>query len=202
MEKKSLDGPPLIANTGTAIDDVTAWSIHPQEWGNFLTTIFDDWRRHDVGATYVMNFEWTLAAYMNQPGVTCVHQKNCGKALIVEHNGDVYSCDHYVYPKYRLGNLNTEDLVTLINSDRQRIFGMEKSKALPKQCLVCRYLNGCWGGCPKHRFINSHDGEPGLNYLCTGYTQYLRHTEPYLETIAGLITCGHSAREIMAMKFS
>lgn len=188
-----LDGPD---GDNTA---VAPFAVEPLAWGQFLTDIFEDWRRHDVGSVHVMNFEWSLAAFMGLPGVVCVHQENCGRAVIAEHNGDVYSCDHFVYPDYKLGNLKTDSLAAMVDSARQQAFGKAKSETLPSQCRSCKYLGGCWGGCPKHRFTKTADGEPGLNYLCAGYTHYLRHIAPFLKLIADLIRAGRQPSEIMAM---
>jgi uncharacterized protein len=195
----SLDGPPSATNGEGLQSKVTDWSVRASDWGGFLTAIFEEWRRIDVGSIFVMNFEWSLAAFMNQPGVVCVHRENCGRAIITEHNGDVYSCDHFVYPEYRLGNLSTDSIAVMLESARQQAFGRSKSSGLPDQCRRCKYLRGCWGGCPKHRFINSDDGQPGLNYLCAGYTHYLHHIAPYLKVIAGLIGTGRQPAEIMNM---
>lgn len=195
----SLDGPPSQLMGAEPPASVTEWSVPAHDWGRFLTTIFEEWRRGDVGSVYVMNFEWSLAAFMRLPGVVCVHQETCGRAVIAEHNGDVYSCDHFVYPEYRLGNLNTDSLAAMIDSARQTAFGRSKSETLPRQCKRCKYLQGCWGGCPKHRFVNSKDGEPGLNYLCAGYFHYLHHIAPFLKLMAELIAKGRSPAEIMGM---
>jgi uncharacterized protein len=193
-----LDGPPpLSPEIGTNM--VTDWSVAATDWGRFLTAVFEDWRRHDVGSVYVMNFEWSLAAYMNQPGVVCVYQENCGRALIAEHNGDVFSCDHFAYPAYRLGNLHSANLADMVDSVQQKDFGRAKSKHLPGQCRSCKYLRGCWGGCPKHRFLPTADGEPGLNYLCAGHLLYLRHIEPYIKLMADLIRRGRAPRDMMGM---
>lgn len=178
---------------------VAPFAVEPLAWGRFLTTIFEEWRRSDVGKVFVMNFEWSLAAFMGQPGVVCVHQKDCGRAVIAEHNGDVYSCDHFAYPEYKLGNLTSDSLATMIDSARQQAFGKAKSETLPAQCRGCKYLGGCWGGCPKHRFLKTADGEPGLNYLCAGYTHYLHHIAPFLKLIADLIRAGRQPAEIMQM---
>ena len=175
------------------------FAVEPLAWGRFLTDIFEEWRRHDVGTVYVMNFEWSLAAYMGEPGVVCVHQENCGRAVIAEHNGDVYSCDHFVYPEYKLGNLTHDSLAAMIDTERQQAFGRAKSETLPAQCRACKYLGGCWGGCPKHRFTKTADGEPGLNYLCEGYTHYLHHVAPFMKLIAQLIRQGRAPAEIMQM---
>jgi uncharacterized protein len=178
---------------------VAPFAVEPLAWGKYLSAIFEEWRRHDVGDVYVMNFEWSLAAYMGKPGVVCVHQENCGRAVITEHNGDVYSCDHFVYPEYKLGNLTSDSLAVMVDSARQTAFGRAKSETLPAQCRKCRYLGGCWGGCPKHRFTKTPEGESGLNYLCAGYLHYLQHVTPFLKLIAELIQAGRQPEEIMAM---
>jgi uncharacterized protein len=190
----SLEGPGSNAEAMVA-----PFAVEPLAWGQFLTTIFEEWRRFDVGSIYVMNFEWSLAGYMGEPGVVCVHQENCGRAVITEHNGDVFSCDHFVYPEYKLGNLTSDSIAAMVDSARQQAFGMAKSETLPAQCRSCKYLGGCWGGCPKQRFLTTADGEPGLNYLCAGYLHYLRHISPFLKLIAGLIHEGRLPAEIMAM---
>ena len=178
---------------------VAPFAVEPLAWGQYLTAVFEEWRRLDVGTVFVMNFEWSLAAFMGRPGVVCVHQENCGRAVIAEHNGDVYSCDHFVYPEYKLGNLTSDSLAVMTDSERQRAFGQAKSETLPAQCRSCKYLGGCWGGCPKHRFAKAADGEAGLNYLCAGYLHYLHHISPFLKLIAGLIDEGREPAEIMAM---
>ncbi len=195
----SFDGPPAQEFPNGCDDIPTAWSVLPLDWGRFLTTIFDIWRCHDVGSIHVMNFEWSLAAYMNQPGVICVHRETCGRAVITEHNGDVYSCDHFVYPQYRLGNLKVDKLADMVDSESQRAFGKAKSATLPNKCLNCKYLRGCWGGCPKHRFLKTENGQYGLNYLCKGYFHYLEHIEPYLKVMADLIRNNRAPAEIMDM---
>lgn len=188
-----LNGPGMDAAA-----QVAPFSLRSADWGRFLSVVFEEWRRHDVGQTFVMNFEWTLAALMGQPGVVCVHQPDCGRALAMEHNGDVYSCDHFVYPEYRLGNLASESLASMVDSARQRAFGTAKSETLPGQCRRCPQLRGCWGGCPKQRFLTTADGEPGLNYLCEGYLRYLTTATPVLEHLAALLRAGRDPAEIMA----
>jgi uncharacterized protein len=188
-----LDGP------GSDAVAMAPFAVEPLAWGRFLTDIFEEWRRHDVGSVHVMNFEWSLAGFMGLPGVVCVHQENCGRAVIAEHNGDVYSCDHFAYPDYKLGNLKTDSLAAMVDSARQQAFGKAKSETLPTQCRACKYLGGCWGGCPKHRFTKTADGEPGLNYLCAGYLHYLHHIAPFLKLMADLIRAGRNPSEIMAM---
>lgn len=179
--------------------NLAPFAVEPLAWGDYLVAVFEEWRRQDVGAVHVMNFEWSLAAAMGRPGVVCVHLENCGRAVVSEHNGDVYSCDHFVYPDYKLGNLTRDSLAAMVEGARQRAFGKAKSAALPAQCRACRYLLGCWGGCPKHRFIAASNGEPGLNYLCAGYLRYLRHVSPFLKLIADLLRQGRDPAEIMSM---
>lgn len=191
----ALEGPSGAEGAGVA-----PFSVRPREWGRFLTTVFDEWRRKDVGRVFVMNFEWTLASLVGAPGVVCVHQPECGRALVVEHEGTVYSCDHFVYPEYRLGNLVREPLAAMVESSRQQEFGRAKRETLPGQCRTCPQVNLCWGGCPKHRFITTRDGEPGLNWLCEGYLHYLGHVRPWLEAVGALLDAGQDPRAIMAMK--
>ncbi|SCV01827.1 regulator of arylsulfatase activity [Cupriavidus necator] len=175
---------------------LTEWSVLPAAYGNFLNAIFDAWVRRDVGDIHVMNFEWALANFMDEPGAACHHQPTCGRAVAVEHNGDVYACDHYVYPAYRLGNISTTSLAQMIESPAQHAFGQDKLSSLPGQCRKCKMLKGCWGGCPKHRFTTTQDGEPGLNYLCEGYYGFFGHVAPYLRTMADLLRAGRSASDI------
>jgi uncharacterized protein len=144
-----------------------------------------------------MNFEWTLAALMDAPGVVCVHQPTCGRAVVTEHDGSVYSCDHYVYPEYRLGNLTETSLATMVDSTRQQEFGQAKFDTLPGKCRQCPFLKACWGGCPKHRFASTKQGEPGLNYLCAGYERYFKRAIPTLQEIAAQLRAGGDPRAVM-----
>ena len=189
-----LEGP------GGGAAELASFTVAPKAWGRFLTTVFEEWRRTDVGRVFIMNFEWSLAGLMNKLGVVCVHQRDCGRALIVEHNGDVYSCDHFTYPDYRLGNLTSDSLAAMINSTRQQAFGKAKSETLPGQCRACPNLKLCWGGCPKHRFLTTQEGEPGLNYLCEGYMHYLDHITPWMQTLAALLLAGQDPGLIMRMR--
>lgn len=160
------------------------FSISPEQWGNFLCTIFDEWVRNDVGEYFIQIFDATLANWIGeQPGV-CSMARTCGHAGVMEYNGDVYSCDHFVFPEYKLGNIRTHTLVEMMYSDRQQQFGNDKFKKLPKQCLNCKYLFACNGECPKNRFAATNDGESGLNYLCSGYYKYFEHVAPYMDFMA------------------
>ncbi len=179
------------------ISSVTEWSVTAEGWGDFLINIFDEWIRRDVGSTMVMNFEWALAAYLRLEGTVCYYTENCGNSLIMEHNGDIYSCDHFVYPRYKLGNILRDNLSHIVNGSGQKAFGRNKSKRLPQYCLKCKFLSACHGECPKRRFIKSPDGEEGLNYLCEGYKKYFNHIAPYLEAIKRLMEKGEEPAKIM-----
>ncbi len=193
---KAPDGKVLMPALPQAAGQPTEWSVVPADYGDFLNAIFDVWLKRDVGTIHVMNFEWALANYMGRPGAACHHQPTCGRAVVVEHNGDVYACDHYVYPDYRLGNLTTTSLARMLASETQHAFGQDKFDSLPQQCRQCKMLKGCWGGCPKHRFSITRDGEPGLNYLCEGYYRFFGHVAPYLRALADLIDAGRLASDI------
>ena len=156
-------------------------SVTPQQWGNFLCTIFDDWVRHDVGKTFVEIFDCTLANWMGVlPGI-CAYSKECGHAGVMEHNGDVYSCDHFVFPEYKLGNIRDLSLIDMLYGEKQQAFSRLKHTLLPRQCKECDMEFACHGECPKNRFEKDKYGEPGLNYLCQGYYQYYSHVAPYMD---------------------
>lgn len=156
-------------------------SVTPQQWGNFLCTIFDDWVRHDVGKTFVEIFDCTLANWMGVlPGI-CAYSKECGHAGVMEHNGDVYSCDHFVFPEYKLGNIREQSLIDMLYGEKQQAFSRLKHTSLPRQCKECDMEFACHGECPKNRFEKDMYGEPGLNYLCQGYYQYYTHVAPYMD---------------------
>ena len=156
-------------------------SVTPQQWGNFLCTIFDDWVHHDVGKTFVEIFDCTLANWMGVlPGI-CAYSKECGHAGVMEHNGDVYSCDHFVFPEYKLGNIREQSLIDMLYGEKQQAFSRLKHTSLPRQCKECDMEFACHGECPKNRFEKDKYGEPGLNYLCQGYYQYYSHVAPYMD---------------------
>ena len=160
---------------------LTDTSVTPQQWGNFLCTIFDDWVRHDVGKTFVEIFDCTLANWMGVlPGI-CAYSKECGHAGVMEHNGDVYSCDHFVFPEYKLGNIRDQSLIDMLYGEKQQAFSRLKHTSLPRQCKECDMEFACHGECPKNRFEKDKYGEPGLNYLCQGYYQYYSHVAPYMD---------------------
>lgn len=176
---------------------VTPHSVAPAAYGEFLNAIFDEWVRNDVGKVFVMNFEWALASFLRLPSTVCLFAENCGKALILEHNCDVYSCDHFMYPEYLLGNLQDNSVTEMANSAQQIAFGNAKSKDLPNFCKQCEYLFACHGECPKNRFSQTHDGEANLNYLCPSYKSYFKHITQYMNAMAKLISHGQPAALIM-----
>lgn len=179
---------------------VTAHSVAPAAYGEFLIAVFDEWVRKDVGTIYVMNFEWALAAWLGLPATVCLFAEECGRSLILEHNGDVYSCDHFMYPDYRLGNLRDSTLRELGASPRQKAFGAAKSRDLPKLCRECDYRFACAGECPKNRFAATSEGESGLNYLCPGYKKFFAHIAADMQAMGKLINRGLPTALIMEMK--
>ena len=181
----SEDGLVLISPDSTATAKVTEWSVDARQYGKFLCAIFDEWVRHDVGRIFVQLFDVALEAWVGVPSSLCVFSPTCGDALAMEHNGDVYSCDHYVYPRNRLGNVLESSLSAMVQSPQQRAFGDAKYDTLPAYCRSCDYLRACYGECPKHRFIKTPDGEPGLNYLCAAYKKFYSHVDPYMAFMAG-----------------
>lgn len=184
VERINRHPSPLTLATATASEkdaDLAPYSIKPKQWGNFLCAIFDEWVREDVGKTFVQIFDSTLANWVGeQPGL-CTMAKTCGHAGVMEFNGDVYSCDHFVFPEYKLGNIYSETLTSMMYSDQQLKFGNDKFDKLPRQCRECDMLFACYGECPKNRFVNDRYGEPGLNYLCEGYYQFFTHVAPYMD---------------------
>jgi uncharacterized protein len=163
---------------------VSSQSVPARAYGDFLCAIFDEWVRRDVGSTFVQIFDVALAAWATSNPGLCIFQKTCGTALAVEHNGDVYSCDHFVTSAYRLGNIMDRELPVLVGSDDQRAFGAAKRMTLPRYCRSCEVRFACNGGCPKNRFIETPDGESGLNYLCAGYKRFFTHVRPAMEWMA------------------
>ena len=175
---------------------VTGRSVTAEQFGRFLIAIFDEWVRHDVGQVYVTTFDVALGSWMGQHNA-CIIAPTCGGALAMEHNGDVYSCDHYVEPDYRLGNVKETPLQTLVSSEKQRRFGQNKYDTLPRYCRECPVLFACYGECPRNRFIRTPDGEDGLNYLCAGYKAFFTHIDKPMKTMASLLRQGRYADEIM-----
>ena len=172
---------PYIVEPSTEGAEIAMWSVSSMAFGKFMCDIFDYWVRNDVGQYFVNQFDAALACWCGaQPG-TCVYAETCGGNSIIEHNGDVYCCDHFVYPEHKLGNIAGTDLREMMNSPVQTKFGISKRNGLPKKCIRCRYAFACHGECPKHRFNRTESGETGLNALCDGYYKFYSHVEPYME---------------------
>jgi len=178
---------------------VTSRSVTPAQYGQFMVDVFEEWLRRDVGTVFVQDFDTALGHWlgMDQAGV-CVHAKTCGTQVALEHNGDVYSCDHFVEPGYLLGNITGgRTMLELVASPRQRQFGQDKLSSLPQYCRDCDVRFACNGGCPKDRFITTPGGEAGLNYLCAGYQHFFRHAGPAMRDMAALLRAGRPAAQIM-----
>jgi uncharacterized protein len=176
---------------------VTGWSVPAGEYGRFLCAIYDEWVRNDVGKVSVQLFEVALGCWIGLGSSLCVFARTCGAAMALEHNGDLYSCDHYVYPKYRLGNILHAGLADLAGSPRQMKFGADKLDTLPRYCRECAVRFACNGGCPKHRFTRAPNGEPGLSYLCPAYKRFFGHVGPSMSIMAHLARSGRPAAAVM-----
>jgi uncharacterized protein len=185
---------PLYTQAG---QQVTSRSVKPKQYGSFLIGVFEEWVRRDVGTVYVQMFDVALANWYGEPGGLCVFEKTCGMALALEHNGDLYACDHYVEPDYRLGNILETPMIELVASDRQRTFGRHKWDSLPRYCRDCDVRFACNGECPRNRIAKTPDGEPGLNYLCPGLKLFFHHIDQPMRIMAGLLRQHRPPAEIM-----
>lgn len=177
---------------------VTKWSVEPDQFGTFLCSIFDEWVRNDVGMYFVQYFDVALERWFGVPASLCLFAETCGLAPAIEHNGDVYACDHYVSPEYKLGNIQNQSLDSMVFSKQQNEFAQAKKDTLPMICQQCPYLFACQGECPKNRFPTSKEGQPGLNYLCEGYKQFFSHIDPYMRFMANELTCRQSPAHVMS----
>lgn len=194
VERQCIDGRLAAVCDG---GELTGQSVTPGQWGDFLCRLFDRWVREDVGKIFVQLFDSTLARWVGlQPGV-CSMSDVCGHAGIVDYNGDVYSCDHFVFPQYRLGNIHTDSIINMMGDPRQRAFGAAKRGSLPDQCLACRFTHICNGECPKNRFMTTVSGQPGLNYLCDGYRNFFAHVAPYMDFMAAELAAGRPPANVM-----
>lgn len=177
--------------------ELVDFSVTPEQWGRFLCTIFDEWVRHDVGTYFIQIFDATLANWAGvQPGL-CSLAKECGHAGVMEFNGDVYSCDHFVYPKHLLGNINEKTITEMMYGEKQREFAKLKHELLPQQCRECPVEFACHGECPKNRFTRDKYGNPGLNYLCKGYRQFFEHVKPYMDFMKGELDAKRPPSNVM-----
>jgi len=193
----SSDGLVLIKPSFGDAAEVTEWSVESKAYGTFLSRIFDEWVKKDVGRVFVQLFDVALESWMGMDASLCVFKKTCGSALAMEHTGDLYSCDHFVYPENKLGNIMETALENLVDSPQQKAFGQAKSESLPRMCRTCEVRFACNGECPKHRFLTTPDGEPGLNYLCAGYKHFFKHIDPYMQFMAGELRAERPPANIM-----
>lgn len=191
-----LAGPPDLEaqNKKTKI---TEWSVPQDGYGDFICAVFDVWRKSDVGKVFVQPFDVHLGLRMGEPSTLCINARSCGKGLAMEHNGDLYACDHYVYSTHRLGNVMETPMQELVADVRQLKFGEDKHKKLPSECVACRFLTYCGGGCPKHRFMPSKSGGFDLNYFCPSYTKIAEYIEPAMAEMATLLRQGQPPARIM-----
>jgi uncharacterized protein len=189
-----VEGRPLYTQSGSL---VTSRSIGSEQWGRFLIDVFEEWVRRDVGSVYVQMFDVTLANVVGAPPGLCIHSETCGGALAMEHNGDLYSCDHFVEPAYRLGNITERHMLELVSSPPQKRFGLDKRDTLPRFCRECDVRFICHGGCPKDRFRVDPYGEPGLNYLCAGYKGFFGHVLRPMRHMEAFLRSNRPAAEIM-----
>jgi uncharacterized protein len=186
---------PLYTQNG---DLVTERSVKPDQYGRFLISIFDEWIKGDVGKVFVQSFDVALANWLGQPSL-CIFQRTCGASLVMEHTGDLYSCDHFVEPPFLLGNIKKTHMIDLVSSDQQYKFGQDKYDTLPQYCRECEVLFACYGECPRNRFTHTPNGEPNLNYLCMGYKQFFNHIDHPMRLMAQLLRSGHYADEVMSI---
>jgi uncharacterized protein len=195
VERINTDGHTGLQEGNT----VTHRSVSAEQWGRFLIAVFDEWVRRDVGTVFVQMFDAALASWVGAPPSMCIFAETCGQALALEHTGDLYSCDHFVEPKYLLGNIQRQPMAELVASDQQRQFGIAKRDSLPRYCRECAVLFACHGECPKNRFIETPDGEAGLNYLCAGYKAFFTHIDRPMRRMAQLLRYNRAPAEIMAL---
>jgi uncharacterized protein len=168
-------------------------------YGEFLSTIFDEWVRNDIGKIFIQLFDESVRPFLGMEHALCIYRETCGDVPVVEHNGDFYSCDHYVSPEYKIGNIFEQTLAEMVEDPRQREFGKNKWTSLPRYCRECEVLSMCNGGCPKDRVINTPDGEAGLNYLCAGLKRFFTHSKPYLKRFAELVEAGEPGEKLMEL---
>ena len=177
---------------------VAEWSVEAEQFGRFLCAIFDEWVRNDVGKQFVQLFDVALEIWAGMEASLCIFRRTCGSAMALEHTGDLYSCDHFVYPENRLGNIMESSLAALAGSPQQKQFGEAKSDSLPRYCRECEVRFACNGECPKHRFLTAPTGEPGLNYLCGAYKMFFTHIDPYMKFMANELMKQRAPANVMA----
>ncbi|MCH5237345.1 MAG: anaerobic sulfatase-maturation protein [Muribaculaceae bacterium] len=198
VERIKDDG--MLANQSEQDIKLADFSITPEKWGNFLCKVYDLWVKQDVGEVYVQLFDATLANRMGLPSPVCTMSKECGNALAVEFNGDVYSCDHFVFPSYKIGNIHRDPFWRMVMNDRQKKFGSAKYDTLPKKCIECPHLWGCHGECPRNRFIKTEEPGKNLNYLCEGYRMFFEHVTSDMDFMKKELEGERPPANIMALK--
>jgi uncharacterized protein len=198
LEARYLQLIPIVERANPAGSELTCRSVGPEQYGRFLVEVFDEWLERDVGTMFVQLFDGVLASWLRGRSSLCIFRPTCGDGVALEHNGDLYSCDHFVEPRHRLGNIIATPLGELVGSEQQRAFGVAKSATLPHTCRECDFLFTCWGECPKNRVLTTPDGEPGLNWLCAGLTAFFRHVEKPMRAMAELLRRGRPASEVMS----
>ena len=198
-EYVGLDG--NIVSPSESNASLAPWSVNPTEYGRFMCDIFDDWVKNDVGEYFVNLFDSTLANYCGVNPGTCVYSETCGANAVVEHNGDVYPCDHFVYPQYKLGNVRESSLEEIVSSEKNTCFGIDKRNMLPNKCIRCKYYFACHGECPKHRFAKDEQSGLGLNSLCEGLYRFFSHVDPYMQKMKSFVFEGKEAKLIMDCDF-
>ncbi len=176
---------------------VTNRTVDAKQYGKFLIQIFDEWVKKDVGKTFVQFFDGVLMSYIRGFSSLCVLRPTCGDGAALEHNGDLYSCDHFVEPAHLLGNIHQSSIIDLISSDQQQDFGKEKQASLPQHCEKCKFHFTCHGECPKNRILETPDGEENLNWLCDGLKVFFEHTQKHMQTLSKLLQAGRPASDIM-----
>jgi uncharacterized protein len=191
------DGLVLIQPSFSRAAEVTEWSVEPRAYGNFMARIFDEWVRKDVGRYFVQLFDVALESWLGLDASLCVFRETCGSAMAMEHTGDLYSCDHFVYSEHKLGNILDAALEEMAYSPQQKKFGNDKRDLLPRMCRECEVRFACNGECPKHRFLKTPDGELGLNYLCAGYKYFFNYIDPYMRFMADELRAGRAPANIM-----
>jgi uncharacterized protein len=191
---EGVKGRPLYTQEG---DLLTERSISPNGYGRFLIDVFEEWVRRDIGEVFVQMFDVALANWHGEPPSLCVHTETCGLALAIEHTGDLYSCDHFVEPAFKLGNIRDKHMIELIASPQQKKFGLDKRDTLPRFCRECDVRFACHGGCPKDRFTDDPYGEPGLNYLCPSFKAFFHHVDAPMQAMSELLTAGRAPSELV-----
>jgi uncharacterized protein len=177
--------------------ELLSYSVTPSQWGDFLCSVYDEWVHRDVGRLFVQLFDATLANWVGEPPSVCSMSPTCGQAAVMEADGTVYVCDHFVCPAYRLGNIRQHTLTEMLYGERQRLFGQAKSAALPRECRECRWLKACHGECPRNRFVNDCYGLPGMNYLCHGYRQFFAHVAADMDFMCDELQAGRPPANVM-----